>query len=114
MRNCGAPGIVVGVAHGRLLLTEAPAIASAWAANIWHDRIEWPVELIGNVAKALRGLQRNWLVLCAAASPACGADPGEASARLGEFDRFSCRRAHGTAGIVDTARPRPDAGGRGV
>ena len=55
-------GIVVGVAHGRLLLTEAPAIASAWAANIWHDCIEWPVESIGNAAKALRGLQRNWVV----------------------------------------------------
>ena len=52
--------IVVAATHGRLLLTEAPAIAAAWAANIWRDCIEWPVESIGSAAKALRGLQRNW------------------------------------------------------
>ena len=52
--------IIVASAHGRLLLTEAPTIAAAWAANIWHDCIEWPVESIGSAAKALRGLQRNW------------------------------------------------------
>ena len=52
--------VVVAATHGRLLLTEAPAIAAAWAANIWHDCIEWPVESIGSAAKALRALQRNW------------------------------------------------------
>src|SRR5471030_998322 len=52
--------IIVAATHGRLLHTEAPAIASAWAANIWHDCNEWPVESIGNASKALRGLQRNW------------------------------------------------------
>ena len=52
--------IVVAAEHGRLLITEAPAIRSAWSANIWHDCIEWPVESIGSAAKALRGLQRNW------------------------------------------------------
>jgi len=53
-------GVVVSAEHGRLLVSERPAIASAWAANIWHDCIEWPVESIGSAAKALRGLQRNW------------------------------------------------------
>src|SRR5476651_2313498 len=53
-------GVDVHATHGRLLITEAPVIRSAWAANIWHDCIEWPVESIGNAAKALRGLQRNW------------------------------------------------------
>jgi len=53
-------GIVVSTAHDRLLISEQPAIAAAWATNIWHDCIEWPVESIGNAAKALRGLQRNW------------------------------------------------------
>ena len=53
-------GVDVHATHGRLLITEARAIRSAWAANIWHDCIEWPVESIGNAAKALRGLQRNW------------------------------------------------------
>jgi 23S rRNA (cytidine2498-2'-O)-methyltransferase len=52
--------VIIASTHGRLLLTEAPAIRSAWAANIWHDCIEWPVESIGSAAKALRGLQRNW------------------------------------------------------
>lgn len=53
-------GVVVSAEHDRLLISETPAIASAWAANIWHDCIEWPVESIGSAAKALRGLQRNW------------------------------------------------------
>ena len=53
-------GVSVAATHDRLLISEQPAIASAWAANIWHECIEWPVELIGNAAKALRGLQRNW------------------------------------------------------
>jgi 23S rRNA (cytidine2498-2'-O)-methyltransferase len=53
-------GVVVSAEHGRLLVSERPAIASAWAANIWHDCVEWPVESIGSAAKALRGLQRNW------------------------------------------------------
>jgi 23S rRNA (cytidine2498-2'-O)-methyltransferase len=53
-------GVVVSAEHERLLICEGPAIASAWAANIWHDCIEWPVESIGSAAKALRALQRNW------------------------------------------------------
>ena len=53
-------GVVVLAEHDRLLICEGPAIASAWAANIWHDCIEWPVESIGSAAKALRALQRNW------------------------------------------------------
>ncbi len=53
-------GVIVSATHDRLLVSEQSAIASAWAANIWHDCIEWPVESIGNAAKALRGLQRNW------------------------------------------------------
>jgi 23S rRNA (cytidine2498-2'-O)-methyltransferase len=53
-------GVQVTGRHERLLLADGPAIPSAWAANIWHDCIEWPVESIGSAAKALRGLQRNW------------------------------------------------------
>ena len=52
--------VAISAEHGRLLVTEERAINSAWAANIWHDCIEWPVESIGSAAKALRGLQRNW------------------------------------------------------
>ncbi|MBN9512228.1 MAG: hypothetical protein J0H97_02445 [Alphaproteobacteria bacterium] len=51
---------VIAVEHGRLLITEGPAVHAAWAANIWHDCIEWPVASIGTAAKSLRDLQRNW------------------------------------------------------
>jgi 23S rRNA (cytidine2498-2'-O)-methyltransferase len=35
-------------------------VASAWAANIWHDCVELPVASIGSAAQALRDIQRNW------------------------------------------------------
>lgn len=50
----------VSAVHERLLVSEDAPIAAMWAANIWHDCIEWPVESIGSAAKALRDLQRNW------------------------------------------------------
>ncbi len=33
--------------HGRLIIADGPAIEAAWAANIWHDCLEWPVASIG-------------------------------------------------------------------
>jgi 23S rRNA (cytidine2498-2'-O)-methyltransferase len=53
-------GVAVTATHGRLMVSDRPAVASAWAANIWHDCIEWPVPSIGAGAKSLRDLQRNW------------------------------------------------------
>jgi 23S rRNA (cytidine2498-2'-O)-methyltransferase len=53
-------GVRVTATHERLLVCEGPAIASAWAANIWHDCVELPVVSIGSAAKALRDIQRNW------------------------------------------------------
>ncbi len=53
-------GFAVSRRHGRLLIGEGPAVASAWAANIWHDCVEMPVASIGTAAKALRDVQRNW------------------------------------------------------
>ncbi|HSI02223.1 MAG TPA: SAM-dependent methyltransferase [Reyranella sp.] len=53
-------GVAVAAEHGRLLITESPAIASAWAANTWHDCIDLPVVSIGSAAQALRDIQRNW------------------------------------------------------
>ncbi len=50
----------VSAEHDRLLISDDAPIASMWAANIWHDCIEWTVESIGSAAKALRDLQRNW------------------------------------------------------
>jgi len=46
--------------HGRLLLAPGPAKPAAWAANIWHDPVLLPVASIGDAAKRLRALQRNW------------------------------------------------------
>ena len=56
----GRAGVAVGHRHGRLLISDSPAVAAAWAANIWHDCVELPVPSIGEAAKALRALQRNW------------------------------------------------------
>ncbi len=53
-------GMAVAHRHERLLVCEGPAVAAAWAANIWHDCVELPVESIGTAAKALRAIQRNW------------------------------------------------------
>src|SRR5712664_1118214 len=53
-------GAVVRARHERLLLCDGPAIAAAWAANIWHDGLELPVASIGGAAQALRDIQRNW------------------------------------------------------
>jgi 23S rRNA (cytidine2498-2'-O)-methyltransferase len=45
--------------HERLLIGDKD-VASAWAANIWHDCVEVPVTSIGAAANALRDVQRNW------------------------------------------------------
>ncbi|MBN9537245.1 MAG: methyltransferase [Alphaproteobacteria bacterium 65-37] len=55
-------GVDVRAAHGRLSITDGPAVHAAWAANIWHDCIELPVASIGTAAKALRDMQRNWVL----------------------------------------------------
>ncbi len=51
---------VVEWRHGRLLFAPGPARAAAWAANIWHDPVALAVDSIGEAAKALRAIQRNW------------------------------------------------------
>ncbi|TXL73704.1 hypothetical protein FHP25_20050 [Vineibacter terrae] len=53
-------GIRVTAAHDRLLIAEGDAIASAWAANIWHDVQEVAIASIGEAAQRLRAVQRNW------------------------------------------------------
>ena len=52
--------VAIVLEHGRLLVTEGPAVPAAWAANIWHDCVELPVASIGTAAKSLRDIQRNW------------------------------------------------------
>jgi 23S rRNA (cytidine2498-2'-O)-methyltransferase len=53
-------GVAVAQRHERLFVCDGPAIAAAWAANIWHDGVELPVASIGSAARVLRDIQRNW------------------------------------------------------
>lgn len=46
--------------HGRLMLAAGPARPAAWAQNVWHDVVRIPIASIGEGAKALRAIQRNW------------------------------------------------------
>ena len=57
LRHAGVGAIT---AHERLLVCDGAAAPSAWAANIWHDCAELPVPSIGEAARALRAIQRNW------------------------------------------------------
>jgi 23S rRNA (cytidine2498-2'-O)-methyltransferase len=59
-------GPAVAAVHGRLVLAGGPARAVAWADNIWRDPVHIPVSSIGDAAKKLRAIQRNWaLYSCA-------------------------------------------------
>jgi 23S rRNA (cytidine2498-2'-O)-methyltransferase len=46
--------------HGRLMLAPGPARPMAWAQNVWHDVVRIPIASIGEGAKSLRAIQRNW------------------------------------------------------
>jgi 23S rRNA (cytidine2498-2'-O)-methyltransferase len=46
--------------HGRLVLAERPLRSVAWVANVWHDPLNIPISSIGDAAKKLRAIQRNW------------------------------------------------------
>jgi 23S rRNA (cytidine2498-2'-O)-methyltransferase len=50
----------VRAVHGRLVLAEGPPRPAAWAANTWFDPLLIPVGSIGEAARALRAMQRNW------------------------------------------------------
>ncbi len=50
----------VSASHGRLLISPGPPKQVAWVANIWLDPIEIPIASIGDAAKRLRAIQRNW------------------------------------------------------
>jgi 23S rRNA (cytidine2498-2'-O)-methyltransferase len=53
-------GGAVAETHGRLVLATGAAKPAAWAANVWRDPVEMPITSIGDAAKKLRALQRNW------------------------------------------------------
>lgn len=46
----------------RLVLVEGPAKPAAWAANVWYEPLRIPIASIGDGAKALRAIQRNWVL----------------------------------------------------
>jgi len=52
----------VSAVHGRLLLSPGPARPAAWAANVWNDPLQFRIASIGDAAKRLRAVQRNWAV----------------------------------------------------
>jgi 23S rRNA (cytidine2498-2'-O)-methyltransferase len=47
--------------YGNLVLSRAPLRPVAWAANTWHAPQAIPVASIGDAAKKLRAIQRNWV-----------------------------------------------------
>jgi 23S rRNA (cytidine2498-2'-O)-methyltransferase len=46
--------------HGRLVLARGPERPVAWVANIWHHPERLEIASIGDAAKKLRAIQRNW------------------------------------------------------
>lgn len=44
----------------RLVLVAGPAKPAAWAANVWYEPRRIPIASIGEGARALRSIQRNW------------------------------------------------------
>jgi 23S rRNA (cytidine2498-2'-O)-methyltransferase len=53
-------GSAVIECHGRLVLARGPARPVAWVANVWHEPVHIPIQSIGDAAKKLRSIQRNW------------------------------------------------------
>ncbi len=49
--------------HGRLALSDAPAVPAAWALETWTAPLLLPAPSIAAAADALRALQRNWALL---------------------------------------------------
>jgi 23S rRNA (cytidine2498-2'-O)-methyltransferase len=49
-------------AHERLLVAAGPPRPVAWAQNIWLDPVEIAIASIGDAARKLRAIQRNWAV----------------------------------------------------
>jgi 23S rRNA (cytidine2498-2'-O)-methyltransferase len=46
--------------YGRLVVARGRPRDAAWAANIWHEPMRLSIGSIGDAAKQLRAIQRNW------------------------------------------------------
>jgi 23S rRNA (cytidine2498-2'-O)-methyltransferase len=53
-------GPSVREAHGDLVLAGGPERPAAWVANVWRSPLHIPIASIGDAAKKLRAIQRNW------------------------------------------------------
>jgi len=53
-------GAAVRETHGRLVIADGPPRPVAWVANIWHAPQRLAITSIGDAAKRLRAMQRNW------------------------------------------------------
>lgn len=56
-------GASVIATHGRLVLASGPERAVAWAANVWRNPAGLTIASIGDAARQLRAIQRNWVLL---------------------------------------------------
>lgn len=46
--------------YGRLVLAKGGPQPAYWSQNIWYNPISIAIQSIGDAAKAMRGIQRNW------------------------------------------------------
>lgn len=46
--------------HGRLVLADGPPRPAAWAQNVWFDPVIIKIASIGDAARQLKAIQRNW------------------------------------------------------
>ena len=53
------PGCVCG-RRGRLVVADGPPLEAAWAQNIWLEPFCLPIISVGDAARALKAIQRNW------------------------------------------------------
>jgi 23S rRNA (cytidine2498-2'-O)-methyltransferase len=53
-------GDAVHDVHGDLVLADGPERPAAWCANLWRAPAHIPISSIGDAAKKLRAIQRNW------------------------------------------------------
>lgn len=59
-------GTGVRAVHGRLVIATRRQHDPAFAANCWYDPVEFPIVSIGDGARQLRAIQRNWALYSAA------------------------------------------------
>jgi 23S rRNA (cytidine2498-2'-O)-methyltransferase len=53
-------GAAVIESHGRLVLAAGPPRPAAWVANLWYAPQRLAIASIGDAARQLRAIQRNW------------------------------------------------------